>query len=211
MPRRPASDRDAKRGPSGDREVLGLRIIGGTFRGRKLEYSGDTRTRPMKGRVREAVFNLIGPSVVGAHAIDLFAGTGAIGIEALSRGAAQATFIEQHFPTADLIRRNACGLGVDDERFEIVPGNTFLWWRRRPELGTRPWLVIASPPFEFYVSRQQEMLDLLGTMIAAAPAESVFVVEADERFDMGLLPRASDWDVRVYAPAVIGILRVTNE
>src|SRR5262245_7614130 len=70
-----------------DREPPELRIIGGTLRHRKLLYSGDQRTRPMKDRVREAVFNLVGPDVVGQHAIDLFAGTGALGFEAISRGA----------------------------------------------------------------------------------------------------------------------------
>ncbi len=60
-----------------------LRIIGGVHRGRKLEYSGDPRTRPMKDRVREAVFNLLGPDVAGKYVIDLFAGTGALGLEAL--------------------------------------------------------------------------------------------------------------------------------
>src|SRR5690349_8416360 len=55
----------------------GVRIIGGTMRGRTIEYSGDPRTRPMKDRTREAVYNLVGPSVKGTHAIDLFAGTGA--------------------------------------------------------------------------------------------------------------------------------------
>ena len=99
-----------------------------------------------------------------------------IGLEAISRGAVHATFIEQHFPTADLIRRNARGLGVDEERIEIVPGNTFLWGAAARSLGPRPWLVVASPPFEFYVSRQQEMLALLSGMIAAAPPGSTFVV-----------------------------------
>ena len=70
-------------------EVVGLRIVGGRFRGRKLLYSGDFRTRPMKDRLREAVFNLVGPAVAGMHAIDLFGGTGALGLEALSRGAAR--------------------------------------------------------------------------------------------------------------------------
>src|SRR5919199_1250279 len=79
--------------------VVGLRIIGGTLRGRKIKYSGDVRTRPMKDRVREAVFNLLGPQVSGSHAIDLFAGTGALGFEAISRGALRATFIERHYPT----------------------------------------------------------------------------------------------------------------
>src|SRR5437868_14777408 len=86
-----------------DEAVVGLRIIGGSRRGRKLQYSGDVRTRPMKDRVREAVFNLLGPQIAGSHAIDLFAGTGALGLEAISRGASKATFIERHLPTAKLI------------------------------------------------------------------------------------------------------------
>src|SRR5271154_2586301 len=90
------------------------RIIGGRLRGKKLFYSGEDRTRPMKDRVREAVFNLLGPSGKGKHALDLFAGTGALGFEALSRGAAAATFVERHFPTAGHIRRTATALGVAD-------------------------------------------------------------------------------------------------
>src|SRR6478672_723645 len=98
--------------------VVGLRIIGGSMRGRKLEYSGDMRTRPMKDRVREAVFNLLGYSVNGAHVIDPFAGTGAMAIEAISRGAAQATCIERHYPTSKLIERGARDLGIAD-RFTV--------------------------------------------------------------------------------------------
>src|SRR6186713_2214397 len=90
-----------------DSPVVGLRIIGGTLRHRKLQYSGDLRTRPMKDRVREAVFNLLGPQIKGTHAIDLFAGTGALGLEAVSRGASRATLIERHLPTAKLIEQNA--------------------------------------------------------------------------------------------------------
>jgi len=85
--------------------VVGLRIIGGSLRRRKLQYSGDLRTRPMKDRVREAVFNLLGTQVTGSQAIDLFAGTGALGLEAISRGATHATFIERHLPTAKLIEQ----------------------------------------------------------------------------------------------------------
>ena len=84
-------------------DMAGLRIIGGRFRGRKLAYSGDPRTRPMKDRVREALFNLLGRAVEGKTAIDLFAGTGALAFEALSRGAARAVAIELHRPTARLI------------------------------------------------------------------------------------------------------------
>src|SRR5262245_4014790 len=124
--------RKSKRPPlgTGDRPgetpVIGLRIIGGNLRGRKLQYSGDVRTRPMKDRVREAVFNLIGPGVVGSHASDLFAGTGALGLEAISRGALRATLIERHSPTLELIKQNAAALGVA-ERIEARFGDAFLW------------------------------------------------------------------------------------
>ena len=84
-------------------QAVGVRIIGGRFRGRKIEYAGDLRTRPMKDRVRQAVFDRLATTVRGKHAIDLFAGTGALGLEALSRGALRATFIEQHLPTAKAI------------------------------------------------------------------------------------------------------------
>ena len=161
----------------------------------------------MKDRVREAVFNLVGPEVKGMHAIDLFAGTGALGLEALSRGAAKATLIEQHFPTADLIHKNAVTLRATD-RITVVPGNTFIWARRLPELGPTPWVVFCSPPYAFYVERHDEMLTLINRLLAAAPPKSIFVVEADQQFAMTELPDAAAWDVREYPPAVVAIRKL---
>jgi 16S rRNA (guanine966-N2)-methyltransferase len=208
------SDRKPKSNPSkrGSRDdpnaVVGLRIIGGQLRGRKLQYSGDLRTRPMKDRLREAIFNLVGPSVRNAHAIDLFAGTGALALEALSRGAARATLVEQHYPTAGIIRQNIATLGVEQQA-EIVVGNTFIW--REKQLGLlpteKPWVVFCSPPYEFYISRKEEMLELIAGFLAAMPAESMFVVEADARFDPETLPDPTAWDVRTYSPAVVAIYR----
>jgi 16S rRNA (guanine966-N2)-methyltransferase len=193
---------------AGQREPAELRIIGGSMRGRKLLYSGDGRTRPMKDRVREAVFNLIGPAVAGKHAIDLFAGTGALGLEALSRGAMRATFIEQHFPTAALIRQNAAQLEVVD-RCDVVPANAFIWAQRQTALDDRPWVVFCSPPFAFYTDRQAEMLALIERLLERAPPGSVFVVESDEAFDMRLLPDPTAWDIRDYPPAVVALYRKT--
>ena len=168
----------------------------------------------MKERVREAVFNLVGPAIEGTLAIDLFAGTGALGLEALSRGAGKAIFVEQHFPTADAVRRNVAALGVEDLA-TVVGGDTFIWLRRFAEPGGTvlkdavregpPWAVFCSPPFDFYVDRHDEMLALVTKVVELAPAHSVLVVEADERFDFGELPRADQGDVRPYPPAVIGI------
>ncbi|MGW8256923.1 MAG: RsmD family RNA methyltransferase [Thermoguttaceae bacterium] len=185
---------------------IGLRIVGGRFRGRKLLYGGDLRTRPMKNRLREAIFNLIADDVRDALVIDLFAGTGALGLEALSRGAAKAILLEQHYPTAEIIRQNVSTLGVGDQA-EIVTGNVFIWARRQLRLDPVRLLVFCSPPYDFYVSRRGEMLELLNTLIDVAPPESVVVVEADDRFDFDLLPDAHAWNVRTYAPAIIGIYR----
>ena len=232
MPKRKPSAADAP-------ETTELRIIGGKYRGSKLLYHGDPVTRPMKHRVREAIFNLISTESKGRHAIDLFAGTGALGLEALSRGAVSATFIEKHVPTARIVQENIAALNLDSQ-CELLTTSAFLWSKRdlpKAESGERqageprkadsafrlplselPWLVFCSPPYAFFVERQAEMLTLIQAMIEHAPPESIFVVEADERFDFSLLPgeiaqerHAAGWQVRSYPPAVVGILRSTAD
>lgn len=180
------------------------RIVGGLLRGRKIVYTGDARTRPMKDRVREALFNRLGPAVEKKHAIDLFAGTGALGLEAISRGAMSATLVERHFPTADIIRKNAQSLGVASQ-CHVLPANTLLWSQRWPDLPDVPWVVFCSPPYSLYIEHAAEMFALLTGLIDRAPAGSIFCVEADERFDFSTLPHTADWDVRIYPPAYVGI------
>ena len=208
-------------------EQTDLRIIGGEFRGSKLRYGlinkkGDAITRPMKHRVREAIFNLLSTESLGRHAIDLFAGTGALGLEALSRGATSATFIEKHIPTARIIQENIAALGVED-RTTLLVTSAFLWGKRdlpiaesklsnqsaiRNPQSEIPWLVFCSPPYAFYVERQVDMLELIASVRQHAPAGSVLVVEADERFDFTLLSgNGATWDIRTYPPAVVGLWR----
>ena len=182
-----------------------MRIVGGTFRGRRLEFLGDPRTRPMKDRVREAVFNLLGRDVAGRLVLDLFAGTGALGLEALSRGAVRAILIERHFPTAESLKRNAAMLGCQ-ERVEVVASDTFFWSRRLP-VGDIPWLVFCSPPYALYEERQTDMLNLITSIWEAMPEHSTLVVEFDERFDPGLLPSSGRWERRDYPPARVAIGR----
>ncbi len=200
---------------SDSHQPVDLRIVGGKFRGSKLRYHGDPTTRPMKHRVREAIFNLISTESKGHHAIDLFAGTGALGLEAISRGAERATFIEKHVPSARVVEENIGALGVESI-CELHTTSAFLWGKRDlPHAKfTLPWLVFCSPPYAFYLNRQDDMLELIGAVLEHAPAESIFLVEADERFDFGLLPggmaqekRDHGWDVRTYPPAVVGVWR----
>jgi len=167
----------------------------------------------MKERVREAAFNLIGPAVKGKHAIDLFAGTGALGLEALSRGAARATFIERHFPTSRVIEQNIATLEIGGQS-EVVAANVFLWVRRQQdwmELTDHAWLVLCSPPYDFYADCADEMLELIHSLYERAPQGSLFMVEADARFDFGHLADLGEWDVRTYPPAVIGISSVAGQ
>jgi 16S rRNA G966 N2-methylase RsmD len=222
-------------------EAAELRIVGGRFRGRKLRHEpyrgGDDElvTRPMKHRLRESIFNLVSTDAAGRHAIDLFAGTGALGLEALSRGAAHATLIERHVPTARVIEENIAALGVAKQTTLLVT-SAFLWAKR--DLAKAPtgrehedaetpafdaghaahglpasvpsWLVFVSPPYAFFVDRSEEMLALVTSIMHAAPGGSVVVVEADARFDFASLPTGGAgeaWDVREYSPAVIGVWR----
>ena len=110
----------------------------------------------MKERVRETLFQLLGTDVPGTLAIDLFAGTGMLGFEALSRGSVAAVLVERHFPTADRIKKSAAALGLTD-RVTVRSGDTLLWGRRLPDLPTAaPWLVFVSPPGSFFAERQAE-------------------------------------------------------
>ncbi len=208
-----------ERGANAETHDPQVRIIGGTFRGRRLLYHGDPIVRPMKHRTREAIFNLVSTECAGRHAIDLFAGTGALGLEALSRGASSATFIEKHVPSARVIEQNLHSLGVENQATLFVT-SAFLWGKRdlpaastaEPSAG-RPWLVFCSPPYAFYQERQAETLDLIARVQEYAPASSILIIEADELFKFDLLlgadpSKASDaWDIRAYPPAVVGVWR----
>ena len=161
----------------------------------------------MKDRVRESLFNLLGIDVKGAVAIDLFAGTGALGFEAVSRGAIRAVLCERHFPTADVLRRSARSLGLQD-RVEVRPGDVLLWAKRLPPLPAEmPWVVFVSPPWSFFSERWGELEALLEVVMQAAPMGSTVVVEADTSFDATLLPEAAAWDTREVPPAVLHFWR----
>jgi 16S rRNA (guanine966-N2)-methyltransferase len=205
QPRRPSERRPAA---AGQDEAASLpRIIGGTLRGRPLAFAPTGQTRPMKDRVREALFNLLGPGVAGAVALDLFAGTGALGFEAVSRGADRAIFVERHFPTADAIKKTARSLGIED-RIEVRTGDVLLWARRLPPLpADRPWVIFVSPPWSFFGERWAELGSLIEAVWGAAPPKSVMVVESDVSFDAALLPDKPAWESRPLPPAVLHLRR----
>ena len=185
------------------------------MRGRKIAYDPREGTRPMKHRVRQATFDLVGPAVLHRHAIDLFAGSGALGLEAISRGAVFATLVEQHVPTAQLIRKNIATLGLQD-RTEVITHSAFIWVQRGDRLPVTSLpdtssVIFCCPPYDFYVERTDEMLELIQRLMDRAPDGSILVVEADQRFEFRQLPDAERWDVRCYPPAVLGIYELKTE
>jgi len=203
MPRPHRRTRPSNDPPIAEEAASPPRIIGGELRGRRLPFVPAGRTRPMKDRVRATLFDLLGPAVRDSLAIDLFAGTGAVGFEALSRAAAAAVFAERHFPTADAIRRTAVELGLA-ERASVHSGDVLLWAKRLPPLDrSRPWVVVISPPWSFFHERREELTGLIATMLREAPPGSRLVVEADEAFDPQDLPEADTWQRRAIPPAVL--------
>lgn len=97
-----------------------MRIIAGQFRSRLLKPLKGLNLRPTSDYLRETLFNVLGPNLEGGHFLDLFAGTGAVGIEAISRGAASATFIESHRPAVALIKANLASLDIG-RRATVLP------------------------------------------------------------------------------------------
>ncbi|MEM9316832.1 MAG: 16S rRNA (guanine(966)-N(2))-methyltransferase RsmD [Pseudomonadota bacterium] len=121
-----------------------LRIIGGNWRGRKLDVAGVAGLRPTADRLRETLFNWLMADVAGARCLDLFAGTGALGFEALSRGAAHCDFIEVQIQAVAQLRQSAEALKAE-ERARIVNGS----WDGFLETGAGPYdIVFLDPPFD---------------------------------------------------------------
>jgi 16S rRNA (guanine966-N2)-methyltransferase len=151
-----------------------VRIVGGKLRGRVLRAPAGAATRPTSEKVREAVFNILG-SVEGDRVLDLFAGSGALGIEALSRGAAHATFVDAARPALTAIRGNLRELDLED-RATVIPGDAIASAARHQPAG--PWrLVFVDPPYRS---------ELAARAVLALPcehlcADAVIVIEHDRR------------------------------
>ena len=190
-----------------------LRIIGGKFRGRQIEYSGDPVTRPMKDITREACFNLVGGYVDGKAVFDLFAGTGAIGLEALSRGASQAVLIERHVPTIRIVESNVQTLELDSQA-KVVTSDTFFWVRQflndPASWPQEPWAVFCCPPYVLFEDNRDDLLITMHSMVDVAPEGSMFIVESDHRFDTTDLPDSVQWQTRHYPPAYISVAHKTG-
>jgi 16S rRNA (guanine(966)-N(2))-methyltransferase RsmD len=148
-----------------------MRVIGGEFRSRRLRSIAGRATRPTPDRLRETLFDVLGPRVVGAVFVDAYAGTGAVGIEALSRGAARCVFIESGRRAVEAIRENLRALGIEG-RASVVAGKAAA---ALGQVGAAD-IVFLDPPYE--------MEGEYGVAIAAAGA-GLAIAQHSVRFDPG--------------------------
>ena len=123
-----------------------MRVVAGELRGRRLASAGDRETRPTSERVRSALFDWLGDAVVGARVLDLFAGSGSLGIEALSRGAGEAVFVERARGALAALRRNLEQLGLEDVGHCLAGDVRKVLARGAPAHGVFD-LVLADPPY----------------------------------------------------------------
>lgn len=148
-----------------------LRIIAGQYRSRRLATPEGQDTRPTLDRVREALFNILGDRVVESRFIDLFAGSGAIGLEALSRGASHVTFVETALPAVRALRSNIESLKISASEFTIVHQDALTYLRAAV---TNPAdILFADPPYS-----PEALVGLLAELIPQQiSAEGLIVIQ----------------------------------
>jgi len=152
-----------------------MRIIAGSRKGARIYAPKGRETRPTGDRVREAAFNLIGP-LAGARVLDLYAGSGAMGLEALSRGAARAVFVETDREALRAIERNLARLGLAGA--EVVPGDAARRLVADALAGRRYDLVLIDPPYRMLETTLAKLAPSLPAVLAPG---GLVVVESDER------------------------------
>ena len=154
-------------------EVGVIRVTGGAWRGRRLRTPRGDATRPSSDAYRESVMQLLGDRVEGARVLDLFAGSGALGIECLSRGAAEVAGIERAREAVETIRRNVADLGLDQERYRVISGDAY-----RPRAKPPFDIVFVAPPYPQFQSAGHRVRKLVAEMRDALAEGGVIVVQA---------------------------------
>ena len=124
-----------------------MRVIGGTYRSRRLKGPGKLRLRPTSDRLRETLFNILGPAMEGSLFVDLYAGTGAVGIEAASRGAREVILVESHRATARLTQENIDALEIR-ARTEVIEGDALSSLEKLSSRHLLADFIFLDPPYE---------------------------------------------------------------
>jgi len=175
-----------------------LRVTGGESRGRRLK--APRNIRPTQGVVKEAIFNLIGPEIAEARVIDLFAGSGALGIEALSRGAAHVTFVDREPRGLAILRQNLDALGFK-EQARVIRAAAARWLAGSPDEVREADLVFLDPPYG------DEVLDRVLKALDGGPGQPTVVAEYSRRQSLPALGRLRVERERKYGDTMVAVLR----
>lgn len=173
-----------------------VRIVAGSLRGRKLTVVVHEGMRPTPQLVREALFSILGNAVPERVFYDVFAGTGVVGLEAVSRGASSARLIEKDPRQVQDIRKYAADFGVSN-LVHVLRADAYRW-AERWIAGKEPVNLFLSPPFPDLTSKADEFLALVNTLLQKAPNESVLVLQVEDGFPIEQLPNLETWDSRRY-------------
>jgi 16S rRNA (guanine966-N2)-methyltransferase len=172
-----------------------VRVVAGAHRGRRIEAPRGSSTRPTSDRVREALFSILGPIVDEARVLDLFAGSGALGIEALSRGAAQVVFVESDERAAAVVQRNLDALGIDAR---VHRRDAFSWLESAAGGEEAFDLVFCDPPYSSASRTAGRLSELLPPLLGET---SITVTESDKRdpllLDLPLVDERTYGDTRI--------------
>jgi 16S rRNA (guanine(966)-N(2))-methyltransferase RsmD len=160
-----------------------MRIIAGTFRSRTLEAPHGRSTRPTSDRLRETLFNVLAPRIEGAALLDLYAGSGAVGLEAISRGAAQVVFVERAPAALKALHANLAKLGIRGG-FRVDPGKVGAALRKLEKSAgsTQFDIVFLDPPYE-EAAEYVSTLGVLGGELAEILAPGCVVIAEHRRKD----------------------------
>ena len=173
-----------------------LRIVAGALRGRKLTCDVNPQVRPAPQMVREALFSILGNAVPGRPFFDLFAGTGAVGLEALSRGASHVFFVECDVRVADQIQKHLLAFHVAD-RASVVRGDVY-HWAQRWQAPLEPVTLFLGPPFADFERRLEALLTLVADLQTKVAPDSVLALQSETPFTADALADGPQWDVRKY-------------
>lgn len=155
-----------------------MRVVAGKFGSRTLKGPRGQALRPTSDRLRETLFNILGAAVEDSVFVDAYAGTGAVGIEALSRGAKRAVFIEKHRAAVALIRKNLAVLGIEQDA-EVLPVDAIKGLAWLANEGVRADFVFADPPYRD-AAEYARMLEFLGKSPLLVPGSRA-IFEHDRR------------------------------
>lgn len=185
-----------------------LRIVAGDLGGRYIEYNGDPATRPMKEKTREALFSLLGGYLPDSYAIDLFAGTGILGFESVSRGSGGAVLLELARPAVTTMLANMRTLGLE-QQIQIQHVDSLRWLKnsteRTADLPRCRWLVYCCPPYALWQQESSSLELGLKELYQSMPAGSQMICEYDDTYDVAQKLPEWNWHTRSYKPATLAI------